>query len=268
MLLTLTLTLTAAIASSYKTSYDISYTVYEIQEIDEIQDFNKLKDFLYKINEANRLVYDSCEIIDEKTGIFQIPNKPNCLYNVSYLNKSEIIIFGYSKDVRSFLISEKKDMCDQEDILCGRLTIIIKLMDLINSAINIAVNNVDYLWINLDIIDFYDLFNLYKSSVSNIELLTNITLQKQKSNIILNIEKNKLMEQIKNERLINIKNTVFTYVVGPLKGTTIFIGETIGSTLGTTINSTLHNSIPNIDLSYKIIFAVIIIIITYLKFIR
>jgi len=261
----LALTLIASLSSVHTTSYDISYPVYELEEIDDRQDFTKLKDFLFKINEANRLVYDSCEIIDEKSGLFQTQSKPHCLYNVSYLNKSEIVVFGYSDSVRTFLISEKKTMCDKEDILCGRLTIIVKLLDLINSAIHIALNNAEHLWVNLDILDFYDLFNLYKVSVSNIELLTNITLQKQKANIILSIEKNKLRNQIKNARIINIENTIYTYFAKPLKDTTVFLGDTIGTTLGATINSTIHNTIPEIDTSYKIISGILLLLGVYIK---
>ena len=259
------LTLLISITNTHSTPYDINYPVYEIEKIDDKKEFTNLKDFLFKINEANRLVYDSCEIIDEPGGIFHSHTKPICLYNVSYLNKSDIIIFGYPKNIRDFLISERKYMCDKENIMCGRLTIIVKLLDLINSAVYIAINNAEHIWVNLEILDFYDLFNLYKLSVSNIELLTNITLQKQKANIILSIEKNKLRNQIKNERILNIENTIYTYFAKPLKDTTVFLGNTIGSTLGATINSTIHNTIPEIDISYKIILGMLLSLLVYFK---
>ena len=154
--------------------------------------------------------------------------------------------------------------------MCGKLTITIKLLDLLNSAIDITVNNSNNLWFNLEIIDFYDLFNLYKVSIDNLEILTNITLEKQKANIILSIEKHKLKEQMKAIELDKFKNTLNTYISKPIKNGIVFIGSTLGTTLGTTvgtaINSTVYEAIPPLPAYYKFALGIVFILYLWNKF--
>ena len=56
---------------------------------------------------------------------------------------------------------------------------------LINISPKSFIKNINDFIINLDIIEFEPLFKLYKSSLFNTELLANITVRKQKANILL-----------------------------------------------------------------------------------
>ena len=83
-------------------------------------------------------------------------------YNISYINDTDIILSGIRPDLRNFFKFSKKD-CVMRKNWSVQLTIIIKLIDLINSVVEIALNNnntID-LWKNLEIIDFKNLFNFY-----------------------------------------------------------------------------------------------------------
>jgi len=162
--------------------------------------------FLKHINEGHFLVNDMCESIDESYSIMSGSNKPSCDYNISYIDENNIIIYYVSDSIKNFFLEEKKNYCKKENIECGELTIMMKLINLMNSAVHISIstNNIQDLIINLDIIEFESLFKLYKSSLFNTELLANITISKQKANILLNKEKTRLYNE-------NKKNSIFNF---------------------------------------------------------
>ena len=109
------------------------------------------------------------------------------------INGTDIIISRIDEDIIKFFKNEKKTFCKEQKMECGELTIVIKLSNLINSAVDISLkNNAIDLFINLEIIDFNSKYDLYKNALSNINIITNITLAKQKSNVILNMEKTRL----------------------------------------------------------------------------
>ena len=111
-------------------------------------------DFLKNINDGNRIINDMCETLDEKYSIISGSNKPSCDYNVSYLNDTDVLVYYINKDIKTFFLAEKNNFCKKEQIECGELTIIIKLLDLINSAVKLSLLNssMDDLLLNLKII--------------------------------------------------------------------------------------------------------------------
>ena len=126
------------------------------------------------------MITDLCEDLDEKYSIIGSYTKPECLINVSYINQHQIVVNSVTNEIRDFLKERKKELCKNEQIECGEVTIILKLIDIINNAITLTLlnDNVVQLNDNLKIIDFFDKYNAYKLSITNIEVLTNITLIK------------------------------------------------------------------------------------------
>jgi hypothetical protein len=167
--------------------------------------------FLKTINEGQIIVNDMCENLDDNYHLFTGSTKPFCDYNMSYINNESVNVFPINKDIKTFFINEKQQYCNKGSIECGELTIIIKLLDLINSAVNISVinENVDNLLMNIEILDFNTLFKLYKTSLNNNELLTNITLSKQRANILLTKEKERLYNELNKDNSVNYFKSFF-----------------------------------------------------------
>ena len=132
------------------------------------------------INRGNRIVNDMCEMMDEKKTYLMVSDKPNCRYNASYIINNTINLIDVSENVRDFFLKRKQESCRDANIQCGELTIILKLVDLINSIVQISskTNELDDIFYNLDALAFYELFNLYTKSLENTQILTNITLKR------------------------------------------------------------------------------------------
>ena len=235
-----------ALTNSFKEILTISDDKY-------LTEYELLTKFLTKINEASRVIYDTCDLIDDTTSYIN-NNKPKCNYNVSYINVDVISVYDISDEMREFFVKEKKNFCKEEQIECGTLTIVIKIVDLVNSALFIAtdLNNTQNLWTNLEIIDFYALAELYISSINNYDILSNITLSKHKANIILLKEKNRLNKEYNHERAW-FYDSINQYIGSPIKNTLIYVGDTLGSTLGTTVRQTYNEIIPVISFEVKVI---------------
>jgi hypothetical protein len=215
-------------------------------------------DFLSKINEGQRIIYDMCELLDETYSIISGTNKPSCEYNVSYIDNDIIYVYPIKAKIRQFLQDEKKNFCKQQKIECGELTIIIKLLDIIKFATDLSfkTNNSISLNTNLKIINFDEMFNLYKNSLSNVNILTNITLSKQKANIILEQEKKRLRYEHDKTWLGGFTDQVAIYVGEPVSNGLIFIGTNVGNIFSSTVESAL----PNMSIEYKAIIILILII--------
>lgn len=223
-------------------------------------DNTKIIDFLYKINEGYRTIYEICENTEIETSTpFNLrgDTKPNCKFNMTYIkNSNTIIIYTIPEEIRTFMYNTKNIKCNNQVIECGILTIVIKLLDLVNSAVKITAENIDYLWTNLKIINFEDYYYLYLNSVSNNEIITNITLSKQKANIILETEKNRI-NKMKTKNWINsITGSIDNYMGTPIKDTGIYLT----STFGDLFSNALEHSIPNIAFEYKIIILLIMVL--------
>lgn len=229
-----------------------------------VTEYQSITKFLTKINEATRVVYDTCDILEDTTS-YLVTSKPSCGYNVSYINGDLIAVYDIKPDLRTFFVAEKKKNCKEEKIECGTLTIVIKIVDLINSALNIAMdlNNTQNLWNNLEIIDFYPLAELYINAINNYDILSNITLSKHKANIILLREKNRLNREYNYERAW-FMDTMSNYIGNPIKNTLVYLGNTVGTTLGTTVRTTFNEITPDISLEAKLI-TITLIMLTFLR---
>ena len=212
-------------------------------------------DFLKNINDGYRIINDMCETLDEKYSIISGSNKPSCDYNISYINSSDIVLYSINTDIKSFFLVEKKNFCKTEKIECGELTIIIKLLDLINSAVRISFLNSDIndLKLNLQIMDFYQLYNVYKKSLFNNDILTNITLSKQKANVILTKEKNRIHAELNKISLSRVSDNINTWVGGPVKNVFTYTGDTI--------SGTIESLIPNLSMDVKIIIILVLFLV-------
>ena len=223
-------------------------------------DYSKITSFLSKINEGSLIVYDMCETLDETYSIISGSNKPDCNYNISYINNSDIIVHSIDTKITKFLNLEKKNFCKKEAIECGELTLILKLIHLIDSGILLAMeNNINDLWINLEIIDFDEMYHLYKNSLTNMELLTNITLSKQKANVILTQEKYRLNKILTKTYFSKFTNKIEIWLGEPIKNTFTYTADTIGSFFGTILDKTLSN----ISIEFKIM--IILVLFIYLR---
>ena len=124
------------------------------------------------INLGNRIINDMCEILEEKVSFLSGSDKPNCRYNTSYLSNNALFLFDTDDTIRTFLLHRKNEYCKNKQIECGELTIILKLLDLLNSIIFISIKlvSVSDLLINLETTSFNELFILYTSSLDNYEI--------------------------------------------------------------------------------------------------
>lgn len=224
-------------------------------------EYEKISEFLYEINEINRLVFDSCESLEERSTLLTTNTKPSCRYNISYINNSEINVFEINDTIRKFVTDEKKYYCKKEQIECGELTIILKLIDLVNYATSLAIktNNTKDLWNNLKIMDFYELKNVYKLSLNNFEFLSNITLHKHKANMLLNSEREKI------RKLYSKKSNIIRTIGNGFSDIFSFIGNSCGKVIGSFISSTASQITPVVSTEYKILFFALISAIIYSK---
>lgn len=207
--------------------------------------------FLTTINEGAQLISDVCDDLDEKYSIINSNTKPNCYINISYINNDKFVVSRINEKIKTFFLEQKKEKCKNEQIECGEVMIIIKLLDLINNAIKLSMlsNNLSQLDKNLQIIDFYDKYITFKYSLTNIELLTNITLSKQKLNVILTREKTRLKRELNKASYDYITEFISTNIGIPLKNVFVYTGNIVGETFGETIN----NIIPSLTIEGKLI---------------
>ena len=82
------------------------------------------------------------------------------------------------------------------------------------------------IWLNLRIIDFDNLYNLYTKSLDNIELLTNITLRRSQANVYLEREKTRIVKEI----------NMYTYERA-IDSINYFIGQPIKDGINYSVNS-------------------------------
>jgi hypothetical protein len=100
------------------------------------------------------------------------------------------------------------------------------------------------------------MFNLYKNSLSNFEVLTNITLAKQKANIILENEKKRLRYEQSKTWFGGFTDQIALYIGDPVSNSLTYIGSNVGNIFSTTIES----AIPNVSLEYRAIIILVLII--------
>lgn len=220
---------------------------------------NNIIELLTKVNEGYKIIYDYCETIQHNDGYIFKQEKPDCYFNYSYIDSNdEIQLFMLDNDIRVMFRDYKNSVCKEKKIECGEFTIVLKLLDIINSAIQIIMTDVNNynIWNNLQVIDFFPQMNFLKYAINNVELLTNITLKREKINLILTIEKNKLSQEMSREGFNNFFGSVYNYIGFPIEKSCSYVGSLIGSTVGKTIN----NIVPEFGTDSKIIIIIMLIV--------
>lgn len=216
-------------------------------------------ELLTKINDGYKIVYDYCENIQLNTGYIFKENKPDCYFNYSYIDTDDDIhLFNINNDVRSMFKDYKNTVCVEKTFECGEFTIVLKLLDIINSAIKIIMldSNNKNIWNNLEVIDFYPQVEFLKYAINNVDLLTNITLKRDKINLILTEEKNKLSSKMNEVGINNFFGYIYNYIGSPIKKS----GTYLGSLLGETVGGTIDKIIPELGSDTKIIIIIVLII--------
>jgi len=217
-------------------------------------------DLMFKINEGRRIIYDYCEVIEPDSSIFQREKKPQCLFNYSYIDTNNTINMpNFNSDLRGYFINKRYDFCNNEELLCGELTILIKLLDLINAVTDIVVKDVNNhnIWLNLRIIDFENMYNLYIGSLDNIEILTNITLRRQQANIYLERERTRIAKLLNQAYYERFADSVYSTIGAPIFDSVKYIGSTVGNLFGEMIDGIMIE----LSIEAKIIILVISVII-------
>jgi hypothetical protein len=246
------------------TGIDYLKGVHETNSVDIVSHILRL---VKKLNEGNRIVNDMCEMLEEKVGIITGSDKPNCRYNASFISNDTINLFDVGETVRKFLLKRKVENCKAEKLECGELTIILKLVDLINSVVHIALklNSPQELVVNIDVISFEELFTLYVSSLNNNEVLSNITLKKQRANVILDRERQRIKQIQGRGSMRRVADDINIYLGEPLKDAMGYVGNTIGSSIGSLVGSTIEGTAPALALSLETKLGIIGLIILYIR---
>lgn len=212
---------------------------------------NDLLKLIRYINNGNRIVNDMCEMMEEKVSFFKGSDKPNCRYNASFILDRKVQLFDVGENVRSFFLKRKQDACRESHMDCGELTIILKLVDLVNSIVFISLktNNLDDLFKNIDAISFYELYQTYSESLKNPQILANITLRRERANSILERERMRIHHENTKSSTESILEYTSIYIGSPIKSGLLYIGDTLGSTVGTLFGSALSGTGEAISIS-------------------
>lgn len=226
-------------------SRDVSnYNSIHVQE-------NKIINLIKYINKGNMIVNDMCEMMDEKTGVFYGSDKPNCRYNASFMSENDIHLFDVSENVRIFFLKRKQESCAQSNNDCGELTIILKLVDLINSIVHISfkMSSLEDLFKNIEAISFYELFDAYQSSINDPEILANITLKRDRANLILDKERLRIKKLNSMTQSDHFFDGINYYIGAPVKASFCYVGDTIGSAVGNLLGSAIEQTTGGLGIS-------------------
>ena len=225
----------------------------------EYNDKDNVLELLTYINDGYKIVYDYCENIQLDEGYIFKTTKPDCCFNYSYIDSdNNIHLFAIDNNIRLMFKDYKNNVCYKKNFECGEFTIILKLVDIINAAINIIttdIHNVN-IWNNLKVIDFYPQIKFLKYAINNAELITNITLKKEKINMLLVVEKNKLSNNMNKIGVDKYMNNIYNYIGSPINKFGSYVGSFVGSTIGETIDKV----IPELNSDTKLIIMIIFII--------
>jgi len=237
----------------------ITTNVSSTNEVSNYEYGNKhIIELLTKVNGGYKIIYDYCENIQLNTGYIFNKKKPDCYFNYSYIDTNNgIHLFIINSDIRSMFKDYKNTVCNEKKIECGEFTIVLKLLDIINSAIEIIMLNTNNknIWNNLKVIDFYPQVEFLKYAINNVDILTNITLKRDKINLILTDEKNKLYNKMNELGINNFIGYIYNFIGSPIKKT----GTYVSSLVGETVSGTIDKIIPEVSYDTKIIISIILI---------
>jgi len=211
----------------------------------------KILNLIKYINQGNMIVNDICEMMEERVGLLTGSDKPNCRYNASFISDTDIHLFDVAENVRKFFLKRKQESCKQSNSGCGELTIILKLVDLINSIVHISfkVSSMDDLFKNVETVSFYELFDAYQSSLNDPEILANITLKMDRVNLILERERVRIKKINRKTHTDHFFDGVNYYIGAPVKASFCYLGDTVGSTVGTLFGSAIEQTTGGLGLS-------------------
>ena len=235
--------LTEENTSKYVSNYNYDNSI-QVQE-------NKILNLIKYINKGNMIVNDMCEMMEERVGLISGSDKPNCRYNASFISENIIQLFDVSENVRQFFLKRKQESCKQTNQDCGELTIILKLVDLINSIVHISfkMTSLTDLFKNVEAISFYELFDAYQSSLKDPEILANITLKKDRANLILEKERLRIKRINSMTSSDHFFNGVNYYIGSPIKASFCYVGDTLGTAVGSLIGSTIEKTTGGLGIS-------------------
>lgn len=221
----------------------------------------EIAEFLFKINEANRKINDYCDIIEVSEGMLINEKKPYCVRNHTYIDSNYTIhMFKNEENVRIFFEQKKREFCIKKNILCGELTVLIKMFDLINGVTDIMMktpHTYQTLMFNLNVIDFKKLYHLYLNSLDNNELLINITMNREYVNVLLEKEKTRLSKIMNQAYSEKFADTVNMYIGAPIFSCFRYVGSTVGVIFGEAING----MVPEMNFESKIIIFILLMIV-------
>lgn len=217
------------------------------------------------VNHANRIVNDMCEMMEERVSMWLGSDKPNCRFNASFIINNTVHLFDIGENVREFFLKRKQETCKESQHDCGELTIMLKLVDLVNSLVHISLKltNTNDLFKNVEAISFYELFQTYSETLENHELLANITLKKERANLILERERMRVKRLNSMTSSESFMEYTQIYIGTPVKSSLVYVGNTIGSTIGSLFGSALSETGEAISMSSEnkfILFGLIIVI--------
>ena len=129
----------------------------------------------------------------------------------------------------------------------------LKLVDLINSVVHISfkMKYLNELFKNVEGISFYELFDAYQSSLNDPEILANITLKKDRANLILEKERLRIKKINSMTSSDHFFNGVNYYIGAPIKTSISYVGDTIGSAVGSLIGSTIEKTTGGLGISVE-----------------
>jgi hypothetical protein len=214
-------------------------------------DQTRLLNIIKFINRGNMIINDMCEMMEEKTGVFYGSDKPNCRYNASFISDNTITLFDIPESVRDFFLNRKKEGCKNSKQECGELTIILKLVDLINSVVHISLkmSSLEDLFLNIESVSFFELFEAYQSSLKDPEILANITLRKDRANLILDRERLRIKKFNSRTSSDDFFDGINYYIGAPIKASLCYVGDTIGSSIGNLLGSTIEQTTGGLGIS-------------------
>ena len=218
------------------------------------------KNYLVKMNKGINFISNLCYELNPPKKLLWNYDKPNCNLDFAMLdNEESIVVNNIDLTITEFLQDMKLVYCSRSEIECGKIIVTLKLIRLLQSAINITLKNNNLLEFNLELIDFDGNIKLYFRILNSIEHLTNITLEKHKSNMY--IENQKILISREKDRIWYDGWYRFGYnVLGhPFESLIKYIGSGIGNGLGSVVSGFSSNITENLNVILIIILIIIVI---------
>ena len=144
-------------------------------------------ELLTRMNGGRIFVSDYCDSMDDSWAMWLF--KPDCMVALSYVDTDNIIyVKPINSNIRKYFRHKWHEYCKVEDIRCAELYVVLKVVDLINDATSMVLNGGD-IWTNLETIRFGMKYDMYSHFLTDVEILSDITLRKRHRNVYLEKKK-------------------------------------------------------------------------------